>query len=530
MTPGPFDDRVIVLAPTGRDGPVIEKVLGDASIPVTLTASLDDLCRAVDGFPGAAIVAEEALTNAALPTFTQALARQPVWSDLPLIVLTGGGSTTRYSHRIATELQVIGNVTLLERPLRVLTLVSAVRAALRARRRQHQVRDLVQQTQEQVRQRDQFLALLGHELRNPLAAIRTSVEVMRTVDTDLHPVCAEHRDIIARQTSHLALLVDDLLDVARITAGKITLDRQPTRLADVVRNSVNTLRLAIRPLTQSIVIEHLDESLHASGDVVRLEQIVTNLVGNAIKYSPPDGRVGISLRPAPATPANDGDGAGAAAAVITVSDDGIGIPDQMLGHIFEPFVRVDGPQTRLRSGLGMGLAIVRGLAELHGGSVAVASDGPGRGSTFTVRLPTCPAPASVKRAAAKGDRPSRSVLIVEDGDDARRSMLTLLRLWGHKAQAAHDGPTGVQRALEVRPEIALVDIGLPGLDGYEVARQIRTLLGDRIHLIALTGYGQQEDRQKAFEAGFDRHLVKPVDPKLLADVLAAPTTPRPQTT
>jgi CheY-like chemotaxis protein len=213
-----------------------------------------------------------------------------------------------------------------------------------------------------------------------------------------------------------------------------------------------------------------------------------------------------------------------------VADDGIGIPRDMLPRIFQPFVRVDQPTAQARSGLGLGLAVVRGLVELHDGQITAHSDGDGRGATFTLHLPMIPAPAAKPRGTAgNGDgngngavRTSRSVLVIEDGEDARRAMLALLKLWGHQTHAAEDGPTGVRRAVEARPEVALVDIGLPGLDGYEVARQIRSLMGDSIHLVALTGYGLAEDRRKALEAGFDRHLAKPVDPRVLADVLNAP--------
>jgi signal transduction histidine kinase/ActR/RegA family two-component response regulator len=510
------EQQILLLCPTGRDGPLTQNVLEGAGLSARLCGDLKELCDAVgaDGEPGAAVIAEEALAPGdALDRMLDVLRRQPVWSDLPLIILTSGSGngSPRSTDRLAAQLQPAGNVTFLERPLRVLTLVSTVRTALRARRRQYQVRDLLAHTHEQVRQRDQFLALLGHELRNPLAAIRTAVEVLDNIRSDDETIAVDQRGVIVRQTGNLAHLVDDLLDVARITAGKITLSKQTVDAAELVRHSVSSIRMATKPLRHKLELELSEQPIHIKVDPVRVEQVITNLVGNAIKYTPEDGSIVVRLE------RQDHQ------AVIEVRDDGIGIPAETLEHIFEPFYRVDSEQARQRAGLGLGLAVVRGLVDLHGGSITAQSDGPGRGSRFVVRLPVSSAPARARDGEdhrPQLEREQRSVLIVEDAADARKAMATLLKLWGHRVDAAEDGNDGVRRAIEWRPDVALVDIGLPGIDGYEVARQIRALLGDRIHLIALTGYGQAEDKRKALEAGFDRHLVKPVDPRTLAEVLS----------
>jgi CheY-like chemotaxis protein len=303
--------------------------------------------------------------------------------------------------------------------------------------------------------------------------------------------------------------VDDLLDVARITAGKITLNKRTLDLTLLVTQSVSSTKLALGPLKQRVLVEAPAGPVYVEGDPVRLEQVVSNLLSNAVKYTHEEGTITVRV------------GRVDDRAVIEVCDDGIGIPIQTLRQIFEPFYRVDSPQSQSRAGLGLGLAVVRGLVELHGGEIFVNSDGPGCGSRFVVRLPAAAAPAQPPETRERRPVPAgrRSVLVVEDAADSRRAMATLLKLWGHRVEAAEDGPGGVRLAVERRPEIALVDIGLPGFDGYEVARQIRSTLGHGIQLVALTGYGQAEDRKKAFEAGFDRHLVKPVDPRTLAEVL-----------
>jgi signal transduction histidine kinase/ActR/RegA family two-component response regulator len=504
--------QILLLCPTGRDGPVTQKVLASAGLTARVCQNVDELCAAMSDMnsTGAAVIAEEAIARPEVQSkVQQVLAGQPVWSDLPLVVLTARDATAKLTASLAASFQPRANVTFLERPLRVLTLVSMLRAALRARRRQFQVRDLLCHTQEQVGQRDRFLALLGHELRNPLAAIRTAAEVLDNIRSDDETIAAEQREVIVRQTKNLAHLVDDLLDVARITAGKITLNRRPLDIVKLVSQSVSSIKLALRPLKQRILFDLPPEPLYVHGDPVRLEQVVSNLVSNAVKYTHEEGTISVKVA------RHD------ECAVVEVCDDGIGIPTETLGHIFEPFYRVDTPQARTRAGLGLGLAVVRGLVELHCGDITAGSDGPGCGSKFVVRLPAVAAPAKAPRETDHKPEPPqrRSVLIVEDAADSRRAMATLLRLWGHFVEAAEDGPDGVRVALERRPQVALVDIGLPGFDGYEVARQIRSTLGTSIQLIALTGYGQAEDRKKAMDAGFDKHLVKPVDPRILAKVL-----------
>jgi CheY-like chemotaxis protein len=303
-------------------------------------------------------------------------------------------------------------------------------------------------------------------------------------------------------------LVDDLLDVARVTSGKIALERRPVELAQAVRQSIATLAASGRtehhPLTVAL------DPVWANVDETRFEQIVGNLVGNALRFTPAGGDIEVALRAA------DG------LAVLRVRDSGIGIAPEMLARVFDLFVQGERSADRGSGGLGLGLTLVRRIAELHGGSVEARSDGQGRGSEFTVRLPAMAPPTRpAARSPADGDGAARRILVVEDNADAREMLRLVLELAGHEVHEAADGPSGLETALGLRLDIALVDIELPGFDGLEMARRVRHAVGASIHLVALTGYGQPDDRRLALEAGFDAHLVKPVDPPALLAAIRA---------
>ena len=356
------------------------------------------------------------------------------------------------------------------------------------------------------RHKDDFLAMLAHELRNPLAPILSAMQVIRR-----HPDNAEvvhrARETVERQVRHQARLLDDLLDVSRITRGRITLRKGSVDVRSAVAAAVDETRPAIDARSHTLTLLLPDIALRIEADPTRLTQIVTNLLDNAAKYTNPGGHIELTAR-------RDADDV-----VLTVQDTGIGIPLDMQGHIFDLFTQGDVPIARPLGGLGLGLSLVRSLTELHGGTVEVRSDGPGRGSEFTVRLPAGKAGRSADGEVAPSGG-GRHVLVIEDNADARDMLRMALELDGHRVETAADGTSGVERALRTTPEVVIIDLGLPGLDGYAVARRLRAALGDRVTLVALTGYGQREDRRRTSEAGFDAHLVKPVEPDVLSRTLA----------
>ena len=354
------------------------------------------------------------------------------------------------------------------------------------------------------RSKDEFLAMLGHELRNPLGAISNASQLLELGDDEAR---MHARGVIARQVQHLARMTDDLLDAARAMTGKIVLQRQPLDLAEAATRAVSTIRSGGRAGRRTFLLRA--SAVWVDADPTRIEQIVGNLLGNSIKFTPDNGAITIFV-------AREGD-----EAVLRVADDGIGMVPELAARVFEPFVQGERPLDRSQGGLGIGLTLVRRLAELHGGSAAAASKGPGRGSEFTVRLPAIEKPAmSLKKAKEPSAAVSRDVLIVEDNPDARETLRRMLELDGHRVRVAPDGLSALEVARESMPEVALIDLGLPQMDGYELAREIRRLDGARRpYLVAVTGYGLPDDRARTRAAGFDLHLTKPVDAEDLADVL-----------
>jgi PAS domain S-box-containing protein len=357
------------------------------------------------------------------------------------------------------------------------------------------------------RAKDQFLALLAHELRNPLAPILTAATLLhRTSDQAVRRAA----DVVERQARHLGRLLDDLLDVSRITRGAIELRREAVPLARAVASALEAARPAIEAMGHAVSLALPLAPLDVDADPTRLEQIIVNVLNNAAKYTPAGGRISVAVD-------RDGD-----AAVLRIRDTGIGIPGEMLGRVFDLFTQGDQSLAHTSGGLGVGLTLVRRLVELHGGRVFADSEGPGHGSQFTIVLPLSRDPD----AAAPGtDAPreagaARAVVLIEDNEDARETLRALLEDDGHHVEVAADGPSGLARAEAMRPDVVLVDLGLPGMDGYEVARRIRAWPGEEPLLVAISGYGQADDRRRSREAGFDAHLTKPVAPDHLTRVLA----------
>lgn len=359
--------------------------------------------------------------------------------------------------------------------------------------------------EEQVRIRDDFLAMLSHELRNPLSGIVGAVQLLR-MDSPRPELKSQAQDILMRQSRHLTRIVDDLLDLAR---GKIKLDMGPVELSAVVESTVAALRMAGR--VQHTLTTRL-EPAWVRADRTRIEQVVTNLVTNALKYTPPGGAIEIALEAH----------AGKGQAVLTVLDDGVGIAPDLMPRLFDIFVQGKVSLDRSQGGLGIGLSLVRSLVTLHGGSIDAASAGTGQGSVFTLRLPLLEhALVDTPAAAAPARTAPATVLLVEDNEDARRMLAAHLEASGYSVLEADNGIDGLALAHEARPGLAILDIGLPGLDGYQLAARLRADAATRpMRLIALTGYGQASDRERALEAGFDAHLVKPVKFDELARELA----------
>ena len=371
------------------------------------------------------------------------------------------------------------------------------------------LREAKQAAETSNRAKDEFLAMLGHELRNPLGAIAGAVNLLDAPGVS-REIAAQGRAVIGRQVQHLARLVDDLLDVSRVTSGKVVLVRRPVDLAELVTRTVSMGRSPGQLDQHQIIVDA--ESVWVEADETRLEQVLSNLLGNAVKYTSARGIVTIRVR-------DEGN-----VALLQVADTGAGIPPDLVGRVFDLFVQGDRTLDRAQGGLGIGLTLVKVLVEMHGGTVEAQSEGLGKGAVFTVRLPRLsivPHAAPVVAEPASSTHIPRRIIVIEDNPDMREMLRIQLTLDGHDVRVATDGEAAVALAAAHAPDVMLVDVGLPGLDGYALARRIRaTERGKMMVLIALTGYGQAEDRRRAQEAGFDVHLVKPVGPAVLRAAIA----------
>ena len=467
-----------------QDGvtPVIVERSGLAVVGSRLAAEGRTLGTVVAGYALTAFPAETAIRQFALNT---QIPFAPLWravrQQTPL---------TKERLKVYTELLQVLSESLLNENLRM--------------RQYQQVAENLGQAN---RAKDEFLAMLSHELRNPLGPIQIAMQVIGSGNADAVTV-QKARETVDRQVKQLARLLDDLLDVARITRGVVALQKEPVNIITAVANALETARPAIDAHQHSLSASLPEQPVVIEADPIRLEQIVVNLVNNAAKYTPLNGRIAVKV-------SQDRDDV-----VIRVRDNGMGMSEELLPRVFDLFKQGDGSLFR-SGGLGIGLTIVQKLVALHGGSVTAHSEGPGRGSEFVVRLPIGTAGAVREKSFRHPpDRIARlHVLVIEDDDDSRDMLRTCLELDGHQVEVAHDGLSGVEAARTMRPDIVLTDVGLPELDGYEVARQIRQYLGTGVRLIALTGYGRPEDRQRAAEAGFDALVVKPVSPEQLSEML-----------
>src|SRR5215203_3756132 len=362
------------------------------------------------------------------------------------------------------------------------------------------------------RRKDEFLATLAHELRNPLAPIRNALEILRRTSPP-EPGLQWARDIIDRQVQQLTRLVDDLLDVSPITRGKIELHRERLELAAIVERALETSRPVLEAAHHRLTVDYPEGSPSVMADPTRMAQVLSNLLNNAAKYTQTGGHIRLSV----SREGSDG--------VVRIQDDGVGIPPGMLTSIFDMFAQVDSSLERAQGGLGIGLTIARSLVEMHGGTLEAASGGLGQGSELTVRLPLAPeaglAAEAEREPAARAAHASLRILVVDDNEDSAESLAMWLGLMGSDVRTAHGGPEALEAAQEYHPEVIFLDIGMPGMNGYDVARRLRARPETRnAVLIATTGGGQEEDRRQSKEAGFDEHLVKPLDPKSLDELIA----------
>jgi signal transduction histidine kinase len=509
--------RLVIFLSTNRDALLTRETLARAQIECSICPSLECVIREIDQDAGALLLAEEVLIDGQALELARYLRKQPPWSDLPILFLTRHGAD---SPAVTQALDILGNVTLLERPTRVNTLVSAARAALRARERQFQVREhliererTAEALQRADRRKDEFLATLAHELRNPLAPLRNSLHILQ-MDDGKDATAARLYEVMERQLSHLVRLVDDLLELSRITRGEIELRRKRIELASLVRSAVETSAPLVEAARHQLAISLPAQPIFVDVDPVRMVQVIANLLNNAAKYTNEEGQIWLSGRVV------DGQ------AVISVRDNGIGIPAAMQSRIFEMFAQVDRSAGRTYGGLGIGLTLVRSLVEMHGGRVDVKSDGEGQGSEFLVHLPLAvettgsanPSTSSRSTAVLSSQR----ILVVDDNRDAADSLRTLLTLLGAVAEVAYGGAEALSAVEKFHPAVVLLDLGMPEMDGYEVAKRIRQRAEfDDVTLIALTGWGQEEDRRRAQDAGFNHHLVKPADLSSLQALLAS---------
>lgn len=496
--------RLLILAPVGRDAELMCTYLTNAGIECVAFDDMPALCDAMRDGAGALLFTEEALAHDGLRCLANALDRQPAWSQVPIIILSAvlAGESKARSFR---DLDKRTNVTLIDRPVRIQSLISAARAALSARQRQYEARDLMLKLEDRVHERDRFLAILGHELRNPLGAILLASQM---TDDDGR-LDGEHARLIERQSRHLTRIVNDLLDLSRVMSGKIVIKPQLLDLRSIARQSLETLQAVAQMHHVSVELRLPPEAVPVRVDPVRADQIVTNVLTNAIKYTPEGGHIVLAMECDHET------------ARIRVTDDGVGIAPDRIGTIFELFAQAENAIGRSQGGMGIGLALVRNLVELHGGSVEAKSDGIGKGTEFVIEVPCAP-DAQIEAPAARptANAPPRKIVIVEDNVDVRDLLRLKLKRLGHDVAAVGDGVSGVSAIVDGRPHMALIDIGLPRLDGYQVASEVRAKLGRDVVLVAVSGFGQPEDKRKALEAGFDDHITKPADVQDIENLLA----------
>ena len=501
-----LENRVLVLMPTGRDATLICATLGKVGIEAEPCADTEDLIAQINAGAGAILLAEEALQKNTLERLSENFDAQPVWSDLPVVLFAGNAQNAEIlSATVGTRF----NATIVERPIRIPMLISAVRGALRARERQYQSRNLFNQLEESDRQKDLFLATLSHELRTPLNSILGWLQLLNSDDSQNHIDAKHALKVIERNARAQAEMIADILFVSRIITGKLKLNSSPLDIVPVAQTAIETLRPSLEAKQINLQTFFDADTPPISGDADRLRQVFWNLLSNAVKFTPPNGTIRIRIESEKSN------------VKITVSDSGQGINRAFLPYVFERFRQADNSYTRQVGGLGLGLAIVRHLVELHDGEVSVESAGENQGATFTVCLPTVfkpeiePEPATVAPPVKSAEPPEGiRILLVEDDEDSREMLKIMFEQNGMHITGVESAAKAVELIQQMKPDVLISDIGLPNEDGYELIGKIRQLSPEKGGLtpaIALTGYVSLQDRSHAFNVGFQKHLSKPVD-------------------
>jgi signal transduction histidine kinase/ActR/RegA family two-component response regulator len=516
--------RVLVFAPIGRDGALTRELLARASIPSVVCASLDQVCTEFSQRAGAIILTEEALEDSSFPALAATVERQPAWSDVPVIVFAGGSDASAPARTLGV-IDALRNVTVIERPIRMAAVISVVRAALRARLRQYQMRDTLvalraarSEAEAASRLKDEFLATLSHELRTPLNAILGWTSMLRHGQVEPARV-GQALEVVERNARAQAQLIEDVLDMARIITGKLGVELRPVSLEPIVDAAVEAARPGA--LAKGIRLQaRLRDVPTIRGDAGRLQQVLWNLLSNAMKFTPPGGEVIVSLE------LRDSH------AVLTVSDTGVGVAADFLPFIFDRFRQADQSVTRGHGGLGLGLSIVKHLVELHGGTVCAESAGIAKGTSFRVSLPI---PVLIEPPVERRDRElrqgdafairfdGRRILVVDDDPATRELLAEVLGRTGAAVETADSTKMAMMSIGRRLPDLLIADIGMPGEDGYSLIRRLRSLPGPArmIPAMALSAYTRAEDRGAAEEAGFTRFIAKPATPQQLLRAVEA---------
>ena len=513
--------RVLVLAPTRRDGEIVERLFSQAGLASTTCQTLGALSAAIGESTAAIVLTDDLLAGDGLPGLLNALQQQPHWSDIPFVVLAASGTPSR----ALSDLQSIASVTLLDRSVHMRTLLSAVQMAVRARSRQYQIRDLLQR-ERQARidadraneAKDRFLAVLSHELRTPLTPIVLAVAALQREFTGPSPArraiddrLPQMLEMISRNIVLETKLIDDLLDLSRLVQGKLQLQRDVVDVHARVRDTLAMVESDARAKQLTIGTTLGATRPFVMADAARIHQVLWNILKNAIKFTPEGGSIWIRTR-------NEGN-----TLVITCEDTGIGIPPEILPHVFEPFEQGSADITRHYGGLGLGLAVGRSLVVAHGGSLTAKSEGIGQGSTFVAVLPTATADETETPSVDARPRETRhhrrlNILIVEDHDDTAQTLRQALVTRGHRVRVAAGVGAALLEAATDPCELLISDIGLPDGTGVDLLRQIQP--SPTVGAIAMSGFGMEEDLVRSRNAGFTRHLTKPVDFRLLEETIA----------